>query len=112
MRGVAWRPGPGGGGGEEPPDLRDGKRDQARVGGRRLVRADRSGRLGIGAVAEQRGGDGADCERCHDEHRVPGDRGIQPDLRLVQAEAVLPELEGLLASLGAVCLRRPQISSA
>jgi hypothetical protein len=42
-----------------------------------------------GAVFEQGGSDGADREGGHDQHGVPADRGVEPDLRLVQPEAVL-----------------------
>src|ERR1035441_5874447 len=90
---VSGRAGDGGGFGDQVLDLRDGERDHAGIGGRRLVRRDRSGCLGVGAVAEQGGGDGADREGGHHQDGVPGDRGIQPDLGLVQPEAVLPELE-------------------
>jgi hypothetical protein len=48
---------------------------------------------GAGATAEQGGGDGADGQGSHDQQGVPGDRDIQPDLRLVEPEAVLAELE-------------------
>src|ERR1035437_2987843 len=81
---VSGRAGDGGGFGDQVPDLRDGERDHAGIGGRRLVRRDRSGCLGVGAVAEQGGGDGADREGGHHQDGVPGDRGIQPDLGLVQ----------------------------
>jgi hypothetical protein len=54
------------------------------------------GGLAVGAVALQCGGDGADREGGADEHGVPGDRGVEPDLGLVQAEAVLAELESFL----------------
>src|ERR1035437_2028352 len=57
------------------------------------ARSDRSGCLGVGAVAEQGGGDGAGREGGHHQDAVPGDRGIQPDLGLVQPELVLPEFE-------------------
>src|SRR5216683_1914054 len=53
-------------------------------------------RLGIGAVLEQGGGDGADRQGGHDQDGVPGDRGVEPDLGLVQPEVVLAELEVLL----------------
>jgi len=43
------------------------------------------------------GGDDADGERGHDQHGVPGDRGMRPDLGLVEAEVVLAELEILLS---------------
>ena len=76
-----------------PLDLRDGQRDHAGLGGRRLVGPDRGRCLGVGAVAEQGGGDGADGQGGHDQHGVAGDRGVEPDLALVQAEAALAELE-------------------
>jgi hypothetical protein len=62
----------------------------------RLEAAGRVGRAaapGAGPGLEQGGGDSTDRERCHDQHGVPGDRVIEPDLRLIQAEAVLAELE-------------------
>ena len=49
--------------------------------------------LGVGPVPELRGGHGADGQGRHDQHEVAEDRGIEPGLALVQAEAVLPELE-------------------
>ena len=58
-----------------------------------LAGKDRRGSLGTGAVPEQGGGDGADCQGGHDQDGVPGDRGVQADLGLVQPEAVLAELE-------------------
>jgi len=82
---VAGRGGPG----EQAGDLRDGQRDHARVGWWRLARPGRRWWLGIGAVFEQGGCDGADCEGGHDQHGVPGDRGVEPDLGLIQPEAVL-----------------------
>ena len=45
--------------------------------------------LGVGAVTQQRGGDGADGQGGHHQHGVAGDRGVQPGLALVEAEAVL-----------------------
>jgi hypothetical protein len=42
------------------------------------------------------GGGDADGERGHDQHDVPGDRGMRPDLGLVEAEVVLAELKALL----------------
>ena len=80
-------------GGEQAPDLRDGQRDHPGVRRRRLVRRDGRRGLGIGAVAQQGGGDGADRQGGHDQHDVAGDRGVEPGLALVQAEAVLAELE-------------------
>ena len=79
--------------GEQAADLRDGQRDHPGLGGRRLIRPDWRRRLGIGAVFQQGGGNGADRQGGHDQHDMTGDRGIEPDLALVQAEAVLAELE-------------------
>ena len=78
---------------EQPPGFGDGERDHPELGGWRLVRQCRSGRGGAGAAAEQGGGDGADGQGCHDQDGVPGDRGVQADLGLVEAEAVLAEFE-------------------
>jgi hypothetical protein len=39
------------------------------------------------------GGDGADGEGGHDQDGVPGDRGVETDLGLVEPEAVFAELE-------------------
>jgi probable F420-dependent oxidoreductase len=68
-----------------------------RVGGRCLVRG--HGRRGhaVCAVFELGGSDGADRQGGHDQYEVAQDRGVQPCLALVEAEAVLPELEILLA---------------
>lgn len=44
-------------------------------------------------VPELGGGDGADREGGDDQDNVPQDRGIEPGLALVQAEAALLELE-------------------
>ncbi len=85
--------GPGGEGGEEALDLRDGQRDHAGFGGRRLIGPDRGRRLGVGAVLQQRGGDGADGQGGHHQHGVAEDRGVEPGLALVQPEAVLAEFE-------------------
>jgi hypothetical protein len=90
---VAGRSRDGAGIGEQVLDLRDGERDHAGVGGRRLVRADRFRCLGIGSVAQQGSGDGADGQGGHDQDEMPGDGCVQPDLGLVQSEAVLAELE-------------------
>jgi hypothetical protein len=56
----------------------------------------RAAGLGVGAVPQLGGGDGADREGGHDQHDVPQDRGVEAGLALVQAEAALPELEALL----------------
>jgi len=63
-----------------------------------LVGRVRCWRLGVGAVFEAGGHDGADREGGHDQHGVPLYRGVQPGLALVQAEAVLAELEVLLST--------------
>ena len=80
--------------GEQPGGLGDGERDHSRVGRRGLIWPDRGGGPGVGTAAELGGGDGADGQGGHDQHGVPGDRGVEADLRLVQAEEVLagPEL--------------------
>ena len=91
--GVAWWAGRVGEGGEQAGDLGDGQRDHARVGGRRLIWPGRGWRLGVGALPQRGGGDGADGQGRHDQHGVPGDRGVEPDLGLVEAEAVLAEAE-------------------
>jgi hypothetical protein len=75
----------------------DGERDHPRVGRRGLIGDGRRRGLGIGAVLEQGGGDGADGQGGHDQHEVAEDRGVEPGLALVQAEAVLPEPEVLLS---------------
>jgi hypothetical protein len=85
--------GPGGEGGEQPLDLGDGQRDHAGFRRWRLVGPDWGRRLGVGAVTQQRGGDGADGQRGHDQHGVAGDGGVEPGLALVEAEAVLAEGE-------------------
>ena len=51
------------------------------------------------------GGDDADGERGHDQHGVPGDRGMRPDLGLVEAEVVLAELKALLGRSAQAQLR-------
>ena len=80
--------------------------------GWRLARPGRG--LGICLVPEHRGGDGADRERGHDQHDVPRDRGAEPGLALVQAEAALPELKALLGGLITngkfCCVRRVRLS--
>ena len=90
---VAGRPLGGGGRGEQPLDLRDGQRDHPRVWWRGLVRSCWRRCLGIGAVAQLGGGDGADGQGDRDQHGVPGDRGVEADLGLIQPETVLAELE-------------------
>jgi hypothetical protein len=93
---VAGRLRPGERVGEQSPDLADGERDEAGVGGRRGVRAGGRRGLGVGAVPERCGGDGADRESGHDQHDVPQDGGVEAGLALVQAEAALSQLEALL----------------
>jgi hypothetical protein len=81
---------------EQAPDLADGQRDEAGASGRRCVGPGWRGRLGIGAVPQLGGGDGADRQGGHDQDDVPQDRGVEPDLALVQAEAAFSQLEALL----------------
>ena len=76
--------------------LRDGERDHPRFGRRSLARRHGRRDLGIGAVPEPGGGDCADRQGGHDQHDVTLDRGVEPGLALVQAEAVLPGPEVLL----------------
>jgi hypothetical protein len=78
---------------EQAPGFGDGERDHPGVSGRGLVREYRCGGLGAGTAAQQGGGDGADGQGGHDQHGVPGDRGVQADLGLAEPEAVLAELE-------------------
>ena len=95
--GVAGRLGPAERVGEEAPGLGDGKRDKARVGGWRVTWPGWRRGLGAGAVLEHRCGDGADREDGHDQHEVAQDRGVEPGLALVQPDAALSGLEGLLS---------------
>ena len=60
VRGVAGRVRRAGAGGVQAADLRDGQRDHPGIGRGRLIGPDRRRCLGIGSVAEQRGGDSAD----------------------------------------------------
>src|SRR5258708_13364137 len=85
--------GPDGEGGGEVVGGGDGQGDHGGLGGGRLTGPDRGRCLGVGAVLDQGGGDGADGEGGHDEHGVAGDRGVEPGLALVEAEAVLAECE-------------------
>ena len=85
--------GPGGEGGEDALDLRDGQRDHAGFWRWRLIGPDRGRCLGIGAVFQQGGGDGADGQGGHDQYGVAEDRSVEPGLALVQPEAVLAEFE-------------------
>jgi hypothetical protein len=89
--GVAWW----GRVAEQAPGFGDGERNHPGVGGRRLIREYRCGCLGAGTAAQQGGGDGADGRSGHDQHGVPGDRGIQADLGLVEPEAVLSRIRNL-----------------
>ena len=102
--------------GEQSPDLADGERDEAGLAGRVVAWPGRRGSLGVGAVLELGGGDGADGEGGHDEDDVAEDRGVEAGLALVQAEAALAELEGLLSQpplipvkkeLSLACRQRP-----
>ena len=81
--------------GEQAPGFGDGKRDHAGVEGRGLARPGWCRGAGIGAAAQQGGSDGADGQGGHDQHGVPGDRGIEADLGLIEAETVLAEMEVL-----------------
>jgi hypothetical protein len=59
---------------------------------------------GIGAIFEQGGCGGADRQGGHDQHDATEDRGVQPGLALIQAEAVLADIrlcEGLASRRGA-----------
>lgn len=96
-----------GGGSDQAVDLRDGQRGHPHVAGWLLVRPDRSKGPRVGVVAHSGGGDGADGQGRHDQHRVPGDRGIEADLGLVKAEAALAELEIFLPRASAVRWRGP-----
>ena len=58
---------------------------------------DRRCRLGAGLVAEESGGDGADGQGGAGQDGVPGDRGVEPDLGLIQPELVLSELEAFFS---------------
>jgi hypothetical protein len=84
-------------GGEQPPDVADGERDQPRVGGRPVVWPGRRRGLGVSAVPELGGGHGADREGGHDQDGVPEDSGVEAGLALVQPEAVLAEFEIFLS---------------
>jgi hypothetical protein len=94
LKASQWTAAPGGPG-QQAGDLGGGQRDHAGIGGRRLAGPDRGRRLGIGALPELGGGDGADGQG-HDQDGVPGDRGVEADLGLIQAEEVLPGPELLL----------------
>jgi hypothetical protein len=78
-----------GGQGQQAGDLGGGQRDHAGVGGRGLAGPERGRRLGVGAVPELGGGDGADGQGGHDQDGVPGDGGVEADLGFIQAEEVL-----------------------
>jgi hypothetical protein len=84
---------PGGRLSEQAPGFRDGERDHPELGGRGLVWQCGDGCGGAGAAAQQGGGDGADGQGRRDQHGMPGDGGVEADLRLVEPETVLSELE-------------------
>src|SRR5258708_1109195 len=88
-----WSAWPGGGGGGEGWGGGGGEGGGGGVwgGGRAGMR--RQGRLCGGLVFQQGGGDGADGQGGHDQDGVPQDRVVEADLGLVEAEAVLAELE-------------------
>jgi hypothetical protein len=90
--GVAGRPRTDESVGEQPPDLGDGERNEAGIGRWRVGAGRRRG-LGAGPVPEPGGGNCADREGGHDEYEVAQDRGVEPGLALVQAEAALWEPE-------------------
>ena len=100
--------------GEQSPDLPDAERDEAGIGGRDVAWPDGGRGRGVGPVPELGGGDGADREGGHDQHDVAQDRGVEPGLALVQAEAALGELEnfldGLITNGKFCCVRRLQLS--
>ncbi len=79
--------------GEQPGSFGDGQRDHPRVGGRQLVRPARGGGPGVGAAAQEGGSDDADGQGSDGQHGVPGDRGEQPDLGLIEPEAAFPRSE-------------------
>ena len=64
-------------------------------GGGGCAGPDRGRCLGVGAVLDQGGGDGADGQGGHHQHGVACDRGVEPGLALVKAEAVLAERGGV-----------------
>ena len=74
----------------------DHQRDQPGVCGRPVGGPGGRRSLAVGAFPQLGGGDRADREGGHDQHEVPQDRGVEPGLALVQAEAALGELEALL----------------
>src|SRR4029450_10006959 len=112
------QPVPGGPGrwwvGEQAPGFWDGERDHAGVGRRGLIWPHWRWCLSAGAVAQEGGGDGADGQGGHDQHGVPGDRGVEADLGLVQPEAALAELEvlldGLITNGKFCCVRRLRLA--
>ena len=73
--------------------LRDGQRDHPGVGRGWLAGPGGWWCLGVGAVLQEGGGDGADGQGGHHQHEVAGDRGVEADLGLAGAEAVLAEFE-------------------
>jgi hypothetical protein len=93
QRELAWWRRRAGWVGEQAPGLWDGEWDHAWVGGRELIWPGWWRRLAVGAAAQQCGGDGADGQGGHDQDGMAGERVIEADLGLVQAEAVLAELE-------------------
>ena len=95
--GVPRGPGAVEGCGEQALDLMDGERDETGVSRRGLARSGRGRGLGVGAVPELRGDDGADRQGGHHKHEVAEDRGVKARLALVQAEVALSELEPLFS---------------
>jgi len=80
-------------GGEQACRFGDGQRDHAGFGWWPLIGCVRWRGLGVGAGFEVGGGDHADGQGGHDQHGVPGDRGVKAGLALIEAEGVLGELE-------------------
>jgi hypothetical protein len=78
--------------GEQATGFRDGERDHPELVWPGLVWERWGWCGGAGAAAEQGGRDGADGQGGHDQDGVPGDRGVEADLGLVEPETVLPGL--------------------
>jgi hypothetical protein len=104
---VAGRLRPGERVGEQSPDLPDGERDEAGVGGRCGIRAGGRWCLGVGAVPEPGCGDGADRGSGHDQHDVARDRGVEPTSPARGIATRLEPVEDSLATSARVCLRMP-----
>jgi hypothetical protein len=79
--------------GEQATGFRDGERDHPELVWPGLVWERWGWCGGAGAAAAQGGRDGTDGQGGHDQDGVPGDRGVEADLGLVEPETALPELE-------------------